>query len=530
MNKLIAILLAVTLCFGFSYANSSYVKADNAGINSAQSLYSYLTNSENGETYGPGAAIIEDGIVILQHDMNINHNLVFGNTDNIDFFLNGHSFNMGPNKIIVDCGGSEVRFANTAQESSTLFTTLTSDSDGVTVDCGKFVLTNINYIFDSEWFADVGCSAAIQVNNGDLLVENSEIYCPKRHALYATGGTIKVENSTLKEKNTPQTIVETEDTNDVVDLTLKNTDVVFDAEESGIADDGIVMRERDNSRGAKLTVDGGTIEGIAINAKNDSKISYIQKAGTIKDGIRIKGKPKVSISGGNFKGGWYSMSVEYGENLYDYIHKDYYLAQGGFAIYGGSSPTLCPGDSTVVPRKKNAVINTKSFVYNGKKQIPGVTVYDIFGNTLKEGKDYKVSNSSYADVGTWTNYVEYIGDYLGYPREELKYSITKANNPMKVSSKKTVKFSYKKIKKKSYQTKKKVVKAKNFKGNWAWYKKVKGNKHINIWSSSSTKTCAVTVRKGIKKGTYKIKVRVQDYGNNNYKGKKKTVTIKVKVK
>lgn len=530
MKKIIAIILAVTLCFGFSYANSSTVKADTVAIGSGQALFYYLTDPENGETYGPGAASIEDGMVFLQHDMDIKDNLKFENTEDIDFFLNGHNLNMGVNLIKVDCEQKAVRIANTSETASTLQTRPTDDSDGISVDSGEFVLNGIKYNYDSEWYANEGCAAAIQTNGGNITIENCNLYSPKRHLLYATGGTINVENSTLMEKDTPQTIVETEDTNDIVNLTLKNTDVVFDAEESGIADDGITMVERENSRGTTLTVDGGTIEGIAINARKESKLSYIQKAGTIKDGIRIKGKPKVSISGGNFKGGWYSMYVEYGENLYDYIHKDYYLAQGGFAIYGGSSPALCPGDSTVVPRKKNAVINTKSFVYNGKKQIPGVTVYDVFGNKLKEGKDYKVTNSSWPDVGTWSNYIEYIGDYLGYPKEELKYSITKANNPMKVSSKKTVKFSYKKIKKKSYQTKKKVIKAKKFKGNWAWYKKVKGNKHINIWSSSSTKTCAVTVRKGIKKGTYKIKVRVQDYGNNNYKGKKKTVTIKVKVK
>lgn len=531
MKKIVAIIFSITLCFGSLCVNSSNVKAASVNINSGQSLFYYLTDPENGETYGPGAASIEDGMVILQHDMNINDNLIFENSEDIDFFLNGHNFNMGVNLIKVDCGEKAVRFANTSENPCTIQTRPTNDSDGITVDSGTFVLNGVNYNYDSEWYADEGCAAAIQSNSGKVIIENSNLYSPKRHLFYATGGTIDIENSTLKEKDTPQTIIETEDINDVVNLTLKNSDVVLDAEETGIANDGIIMNENDSSKGTTVTIDGGLIQGVNILAKdNNSKLTYNQKAGTIEDGIRIDGRPTVSISGGNFKGGWYSMSVEYGGNLYDYIHKDYYLAQGGFAIYGGSRPTLCPGDSTVVPKKKNAVLNKKSYVYNGKKQIPTVTVYDVFGNKLKQGKDYKISNSSWADVGTWSNYVEYIGDYKGVAKDELKYSITKANSPMKVTAKKTISFSLKKIKKKRYQTKKKVIKAKNFKCNWATYKKVKGNKHINIWSTSNSKACNVTVYKGIKKGTYKIKVRVDDAGSGNYKSKKVYKTIKVKIK
>ena len=59
------------------------------------------------------------------------------------------------------------------------------------------------------------------------------------------------------------------------------------------------------------------------------------------------------------------------------------------------------------------------------------------------------------------------------------------------------------------------------------YKKVKGNKKITI----NKKTGKVTVKKGLKKGTYKVKVKIKAKGNANYKASAfKTVTFKIKVK
>ena len=44
------------------------------------------------------------------------------------------------------------------------------------------------------------------------------------------------------------------------------------------------------------------------------------------------------------------------------------------------------------------------------------------------------------------------------------------------------------------------------------------------------KTGKITVKKGLKKGTYKVKLRVTAAGNKNYKKKAKTVVVKVRVK
>ena len=57
------------------------------------------------------------------------------------------------------------------------------------------------------------------------------------------------------------------------------------------------------------------------------------------------------------------------------------------------------------------------------------------------------------------------------------------------------------------------------------YKKASGNAKITVNSAGK-----ITVKKGLKKGTYKIKVKVTAAGNTTYKAVTKTVTVTIKVK
>ena len=92
-------------------------------------------------------------------------------------------------------------------------------------------------------------------------------------------------------------------------------------------------------------------------------------------------------------------------------------------------------------------------------------------------------------------------------------------NPIKVSGK-TVKV---KAGKKRTLKVGKVLKVKNAKGK-VTYKKQSGNKKVTI----NKKTGKVTIKKGLKKGTYKIKVKVTAAGNSQYK--KKTVKAVFRLK
>lgn len=59
------------------------------------------------------------------------------------------------------------------------------------------------------------------------------------------------------------------------------------------------------------------------------------------------------------------------------------------------------------------------------------------------------------------------------------------------------------------------------------YSKVSGNKQITI----NKKTGKVTIKKGLKKGTYKVKIKIKAGGNTNYKASAyKTVTFKIVIK
>lgn len=105
--------------------------------------------------------------------------------------------------------------------------------------------------------------------------------------------------------------------------------------------------------------------------------------------------------------------------------------------------------------------------------------------------------------------------------------VKKAANPLKVKDK-TVKVKFKKLKKKAKKLKvTKVVKFAKKGVGALTYKKVKGNKKIKI----NKKTGKVTIKKGLKKGTYKVKIKIRAKGNSNYMASDyKKLTFKIKVK
>lgn len=105
--------------------------------------------------------------------------------------------------------------------------------------------------------------------------------------------------------------------------------------------------------------------------------------------------------------------------------------------------------------------------------------------------------------------------------------VKKLANPLKVKGK-TVKVKFKKLKKKTLKLKvKKVVKFTKKGVGALTFKKVKGNKKIKV----NKKTGKITIKKGLKKGTYKVKMKIKAKGDRNYKASSyKTVTFKIKVK
>ncbi|SDB09990.1 endo-1,4-beta-xylanase [Butyrivibrio sp. INlla16] len=108
------------------------------------------------------------------------------------------------------------------------------------------------------------------------------------------------------------------------------------------------------------------------------------------------------------------------------------------------------------------------------------------------------------------------------PAESVK---EKEENTLTVKGK-TVAIKASKVSKKTQKIKiSKLVKVSKAKGD-VTYTKVSGNKKIKI----DSETGKVTVKKGLKKGTYKVKVEVKAAGDDTHKEATTEVTFKIKVK
>ena len=123
------------------------------------------------------------------------------------------------------------------------------------------------------------------------------------------------------------------------------------------------------------------------------------------------------------------------------------------------------------------------------------------------------------DSKTYT--VKHICKYCG---EVVIKTYNKKANTLTVKAKKpTVKLA--KLKKKNQTIARKSAIAVSKAQGKVTYKKSSGNKKITV-----SKAGKITVKKGLKKGTYKVKIKVTAAGNATYKAKTKTVTVKIKVR
>ena len=113
---------------------------------------------------------------------------------------------------------------------------------------------------------------------------------------------------------------------------------------------------------------------------------------------------------------------------------------------------------------------------------------------------------------------------------KIRFDYIKKNNTMKASAK-VVTIKYKKLKRKSQVIRRtRAVKVSNAKGT-VTYKLVGVTKaKYKRYFKDASKTGKITVKKKLKKGTYKVKIKVRAAGNADYKAFSKTVTVKVRVK
>ena len=168
----------------------------------------------------------------------------------------------------------------------------------------------------------------------------------------------------------------------------------------------------------------------------------------------------------------------------------------------------------------SSTVSAAGATYTGAAQKPAPSV-KIRGTQLKNGTDYTVSWKNNVNAGKASLTVTGKGSYHG--SKTVSFTIAKAKQKMTVKAQ-AKRVRAKKLKKKN-QTVKKAIAVKGAQGK-VTYKKLSGSSRLKI----NQKNGKITVKKGKKKGTLRMKVRVSASGNGNYLPFTKTVTVKIQVK
>ena len=192
--------------------------------------------------------------------------------------------------------------------------------------------------------------------------------------------------------------------------------------------------------------------------------------------------------------------------------------------------SVCGQEETIAPLLKvsNISLAGTSFTYTGKAITPEVIVANA--SEKLSADNYTVTYSNNTNSGTATAKVTLKGDYYEGGKS-LTFTINKAANTMTVKAKKTVTVKYAKLKKKNQTVKiAKALTVANAQGPVTYKLKSVTKKKFKKYFKVAAKTGKITIKKKLKKGTYKIAVDVTCAGDPNYNPLKKTVKFKLKVK
>ena len=201
----------------------------------------------------------------------------------------------------------------------------------------------------------------------------------------------------------------------------------------------------------------------------------------------------------------------------------------------GGEAIICATDGTKT-LQRTIVVYEVAPRSGATAQVGLPVVLNAFSNPLAAWT-YSSSDPSIASIGATSSIVtgKHVGtvtitavhSVLDGVKVSYEVKVLKGTNPLKVKAKK-LKAKASKLARKSLKFKvSKAFKVKNAEGRLT-FKVVKRDrkaaKRIKV-----SKAGKVTVKKGLGKGSYKVKVRVSAAGNADYKPAKKTVTLKVRV-
>jgi len=187
---------------------------------------------------------------------------------------------------------------------------------------------------------------------------------------------------------------------------------------------------------------------------------------------------------------------------------------------------LTPDPEPISIQDEKVVLSRTAFTYNAKVQKP--VIKTIGEKKLKEGTDYTVvwSNASSKNAGYYTLSITGTGLYCGTTR--AKYKINKVSNPITVK-RKTAVVNYNKLKEKAQCFKLYASVSEKAKTSFKLISVRKGKKSFAKYFKVSSDG-KVTVKKGLAKGKYTLKVKVTAAKTKNYLKTTRTKTLIVTIK
>ena len=173
------------------------------------------------------------------------------------------------------------------------------------------------------------------------------------------------------------------------------------------------------------------------------------------------------------------------------------------------------------------VLSKTAYIYNGYVHRPAIV--SIGGMALLKGTDYTTvwSAATPKNAGTYTVTIKGKGAYTGTAK--ASYRINKARNTLAAKGK-TIKLKASILKKKSLvRLRRKIMSVSGARGTLTY---VKANVSKTRYSKKfvvNKSTGKLTVKKGVRKGLYRVKIKVTAAGNSNYKKLTDIVTVSVRV-
>lgn len=257
---------------------------------------------------------------------------------------------------------------------------------------------------------------------------------------------------------------------------------------------------------------------------SDAKITLGQTSYTY-DGREKRPSVTVRLGGKTLREGA-DYDVTYADNVA--VGKASAIVTGRNGYEGSQTVafTIKRASSTIKLKAQTKTYTGKAMPYSGKVSRTGSRGKVTYRYYSDAGCTKAVAASKVKDTGTY--YVRATvakdGNYCAATSAAAKFTIAKAKNTITVkASKKTAKLAA--VRKKAVSVA--PIAVSKARGKVTYSRVAKGS---SSGLKVNAKTGKITVKKGARKGTYKIKVKVTAKGNVNYKPGSRTVTCKVTVK